>query len=267
MELSSPRFMLAHGVLGLGKPLPSQPDLDEAFIAAVSDEFPNLVSRQSPLVSMPTPAPRLVLSSTSSQLVVSPAQLDFEVRFYGDYLSDVDRGLEYVNRKLETIRKGLASIDQTPATIGVIASFNFSFAEINERSAAHILKTHLRSEVDPDLIQDAVARLALRIRDTYFLNLTVANYEARAWERPVLPGAQQTFAVKPWEGTVQDVGVELTVDINNGLEGRLKEADAEVTGEGVRAVLALLGRVAQEVGPSFVERGEIKIDQLIEEPA
>lgn len=194
-------------------------------------------------------------------------QADFEVRFYGDYMSDVEKALEYVGRKLESIRQGLEAIDQTPTTIGVIATVHYSFKELDEGPAAHILRTHLRSDVDPELVQDAIARIALRVRDTYFVNLSVSNYEARVWQRPVFPGVNQTFAVKPWEGELQDVGVELGVDINNSLEGRVRGADAEVTEQGVRAVLAMLGRVATDAGSDFVGTGNVNLNQLIEEPA
>lgn len=44
----------------------------------------------------PPQSPHLILGSSSSQLAISVAQADFEVRFYGDYLDDIARGLEYV---------------------------------------------------------------------------------------------------------------------------------------------------------------------------
>lgn len=267
MEWPDPRFVGAHAVIGLPEPLPQRPDVDDVFVAAVAEDFPNLVTRQTPLAGLQIAGPRLVLTSKSSQLIVSAGQADFDVRFYGDYITDVRRGLEFVGRKLASIRNGFEAVGLTPATIGVIANFQFSFKDTGENPALHILGTHLRSEVDPDHVQDAIARVALRVRDTYFVNLGVANYESRIWQRPILPGTPQPVTVKAWEGSIEDFGVELTVDINNGLEGRVNRRDPEVTEQGVAAVLALLERVAQETGPRFVETGEVRIEALIEEPA
>lgn len=267
MEIGAPRFVRGHAVLGLAGALPENAQLDETFIAAVASDFPNVVSRQPPLAGLPAGlVPRLVLTSSSSQLVVTATQADFEVRFYGDYMTNVRSALEYVGRKLERIRQGFEAIEHTPTNIGVIATFNFSAMGQDERPAQHVLETHLNTEVDPELVQDAIARIALRVRDTYFVNLGVSNYEARVWERPIMPGAPQPV-IKAWEGKLEDTGVELTVDINNGLEVRTKQADVDVTSQGVQAVLELLERVAKDAGPRYVETGEIAVDALIEEPA
>lgn len=267
MDVGSPHFAMAHAVLGLGHPLSPEPHLDETFIGAVGREFPNVVTRQPPLSGLPVQGPRVVLTSSSSQLVLSAVQADFEVRFYGEYATDLPRAMEYIGRKLDAVRLGFDSIGQRLTNVGAIATFHFSTKESGEHPAQHILATHLRSDADPDTVQDAVARIALRARDKYFINLGVSNYESRIWNRPIMPGAPQPIAVKPWEGTVDDVGIELTVDVNNGLEGRVKKTDPEVTAQGIQAVLDLLGRVATDVGPPFVETGDINSSFLVEEPA
>lgn len=266
MDLGAPKFAMAHGVLGLGALLPPQADLDEAFVAAVRDEFPNVVSRQPPLQGLATNAPRLVLSSTSAQLVLSPAQADFEVGFYGDYQDDPETALRYIERKMEKIRRGLAAIGVTPATVGVIATLHYSFKDLDQSPTEHILRTLLRPEVDPNLLQETQAKLAFKVRDKYFLNFTVSNYESRVIQRPVMAGGPPV-TVKAWEGRLEDSGVQLVVDINNNLEARVRKEDPEVTEAGVRAVLSLLAQVVGDAGQDFVGNGQIAIDQFVEEPA
>jgi hypothetical protein len=267
MDLPPPRFMAAHGVLGLPALLPRDPGLDEALIGALRQEFPNVVLRQPPLAAMPNEGPRIVLASTSSQLVISPNQADFEVRFYGEYPSDPDQCLGYLHRKMEAVRQGFAAVDLLPANIGVVANLRFNFDQIDESPVAHILDTHLRTRIDAQNVEDAVARLALKVRDKYFVSLRVANYEARVVQRPVMLGDIQPMIVKPWEGTVEDAGVLLTVDINNVLENKVVQEDAEVTADGLANVIELLKQVASTAGPQFVETGEVSMDVLVGEAA
>jgi hypothetical protein len=264
MDLPAPQFVRAHAVLGLTNTLPSRGDVDESFIAAVQSEFPSVVSRQPP--DTPPNVPRLVLASTSSRLVVSPAQADFEVQFYGDFLEDLERSLAYIERKVDSIRRGFEAVDQVPANIGVISTFQLSFEGLDVDPAEHVLRTHLRTELEPEVLQDAIARIAVKVRDKYFVTLGVSNFESRIFQRPIMPG-MQPLVIRPWEGTVEDFGVELVVDINNGLEGRVEQADAQVTADGVSAVLRLLGRVATTAGPQYVETASVRVEDLVEEPA
>jgi hypothetical protein len=267
MGPAPPVFVRAHGVLGLPNLLPSRAELDEGFITAVQDEFPTVVNRQPALAQAPMNMPRLVLASTSSQLALSPGQADFEVQFYGDYTTSADLALDYIHRKIEAIRRGLAAIGQTPSNIGLIFSTWFSFKERDEGPAAHILKTHLRIEADPETVQDSSAKIALKVADKYFINLTVTNYESRSFQRPILPGSQMPIMIKPWEGTIEDVGIELTLDINNVLENRVNEGSVEVTDQGVTAVLDLLRHLAEGPGTEFVESGTVNFDELVTEVA
>jgi hypothetical protein len=261
VTLREPTFQAAHGVLQLPNPISRDPSRDEIFVAAVRDSFPNVISRQVVPPEVPLLAPHLTLSSTSSQLAVSAVQADFEVRFYGEYPADLNRCLEYVERKMLSILGGFSALDVVPSMVGLIGTLHFSFEGLAEEPAAHILSTHLRTDVDPDGVQDAIARLALKVRDTYFVNMTVGNYESRVFERPMLAGVNQ-IRVRPWEGRVDDYGLELTLDINNNLEGRVKREDPEVTDAGVQAVVRLMREVALTTGPSFAETGSVSIDDL-----
>lgn len=233
---------------------------DEAFIAAVRSEFSNVLNRVSLPAQAPPNAPHLTLASTSSQLAVSSVQADFEVRFYGDYLDDVDRALEYVERKLAVVFGAFEAIDAPVAAVGLIGTLHFSFTGRQDRPVDHILQTHLRTPVDPAEVQDAVARIAVRLRDTYFLNLTLSNYERRSLQRPLMSGA--VMRVRPWEGRVDDFGLELAMDVNNNLEARTQERDPEVTRDALHAVIGLLREVATDSGPRFAETGELSTERL-----
>jgi hypothetical protein len=261
MPLPQPSFVMAHGVLAWADPVPMDPGRDERFIAAVRPEFPNVVNRQMLPLGTPPVAPHLTLASTSSQLAISLGQADFEVRFYGAYTDDLDRSLEYVERKLETVRAGLDAAGLVPSIVGIVATLHFSCSEVDGLSPVeHVQSTLLSTHIEPDLLQDAVARVAVKVRGMYFVTMTVANYEARIVERPMIPGVMAR--VRPWEGTVQDQGIELTIDINNSLEGRETNADPVVSEQGIGPMTRMLREVATTTGPAFAERGELLVEAL-----
>ena len=263
VPLPAPSFIATQGVLQLPKALPVDPGRDEVFISAVKAEFPNVVNRAILPPDAPPIAPHLVLTSTSSQLAVSRSQVDFQVQFYGDFRTDFEQALEYVERKLRAALDGFAAIDAPPTMLGIVASFNFSFKDVEgDGPAAHVLRTHLRTEVDPGVVQDALARVALRVRDTYFVTLTTSNYETRTWERPILPGTS-FVQIPTWEGQVDDVGVQLIVDINNNLEGRVAGHAPTVTADAISAISGMLRQIAHEAGPKFAETGALSPDDVV----
>ena len=264
VALPAPTFASAQAVIAFADAASRDPLRDEKLIQAVKAEFPNVINRQLLPPEAPPPVPHLTLASTSSQLALSSTQVDFQVRFYGDYQSDLDQALEYLGRKLSAIRAGLVASDTSPSTIGLIGVFNFSGEEFDgEGPAGYILRTHLRTEVDRNSLQDAVARVGIKVRDTYFVTLTISNYEFRVLERPIMPG-MQAIKVHPWEGTVNDQGLELRVDINNNLEARVQREDPVLTEDGIRAALGLLRQVAATTGPVFAESGQVSVDELVE---
>lgn len=269
MDLPAPRIVTAHGVIGLPRALPLSPELDEQLVAALRGAFPNVVLRQPPLMGGPlTEGPRLILTSTSAQLVITAAQADFEVRFYGDYESDVARALAYVSSKLEAIRAGFQTVGLTPGSIGCVLLAQFSFAALDVSPVEHILATHLRLQIDPNELEDAIARVGIKVRDKYFVSLRVANYETRRIQRPMMLGDfQQQVVVKPWEGEQEDYGIGLTIDINNTLEMKTLRADPEISDAGVRAMMDLTARCLTTAGPEFVSDGTLSADAFVGEPA
>lgn len=232
-------------------------------MASVRSQFPNVLNHVALPPEAPPNAPHLTLASTSAQLALSAVQADFQVRFYGELLTDVAGAIEYVEHKLAAVFAGFQALDAPIAQIGLIGTLNFSFADRDERPVDHILQTHLRTTVAADDVQDAVARVAVKLRDTYFLNLTLSNYESRSLERPILPGTTM-MRVRPWEGRVTDTGLELAIDVNNNLEARTHQRDPQVTIDGLHAATGLLRNLATESGRTFAETGELSIEQLTE---
>jgi hypothetical protein len=77
----------------------------------------------------------------------------------------------------------------------------------------------------------------------------------------------QQMIVKPWEGSVEDYGISLIIDVNNTLESKTLGTDPEVTEDGVRAVLDLISHSLLSAGPRFVDTGRLDMNLLIAEPA
>jgi hypothetical protein len=262
MPLPDPVFAVSHGVFQLATPQGIDPGRDERFIAAVRSEFPNLINRQFLPPETPALVPHLVLASTSSQLALSAVQADFEVRFYGEFPSDIERCVAYVERKMRSVLTGFSEAGMVPSTVGLVSTLRFSLRDRpDETATSHILTTHLRSDVPLDDVQDATARIAVRLRDTYFITLTVGNYESRVLERPFIPGVTRLHAW-PWEGRVEDVGLELAIDINNVLEAREHDDPPVVTDQGLTAITRLLHEIATNAGPRFADTGDLSVEEM-----
>lgn len=261
--LASPTFLAAHAVVGFPAQIPRDPVQSEILATALREQFPNVITQGFMLTAgMPTQTPHMTLTSSSSQLAISAFQADFDVRFYGDYVTDIARALEFVERKLVAVLRGFTAINMKPALIGLVGTFHFVFADGDDgATAAHILGTHLNVDVDPASVQDVNARVAVRVRDTYYVSMALGNYEARIYERPLMPAMQQ-IVIRPWDGRVVERGLELTLDINNNLEARVKGSNPVVTEDGIRAVVSLLREVAATTGAAFAESGRIDVDSL-----
>lgn len=262
MPLPSPEFVRVHGLLQFPTLLPPDPGRDERLIAALAKAFPYVVARQYLPAGSPANTPHLVLTSSSSQLAISAVQADFEVRFYGPYTGDVERCLGYVADKLSTLRQALAELGVDAVTLGIVATVNLPFAaEETETPSGYILRQHLAVGVDPLRVQDASLRIAVRVRDVYFVTLSLSNYESRVIERPMLPGPQ-AVRVRSGEGRLLSEGLELTVDVNNNLEVRMTEQDPIVSEQGLKASLRLVGEVVRGEGLRFAETGQVSVEAL-----
>ncbi len=262
MALGNPKFLGVQGVLGLSV-LGRDQARDEQFIAAVRPEFENLQNRQVVGLDAPPQVPHLILASQSSQLSLSAAQAEFQVQFFGEYVDDVERALAYVERKLLAVFNGLETVGAGSTAIGIVAKFHFPDQTGDPQTAPiHVLNTLTKTEIPSEDLEDASVKVAVRVRDTYFVHLAVSNYEMRQFEQAMRPG-MQNLQIKPWTGTVTETGVDLTVDINNRLEARIKREDPKVTAEGVSAVIGLLSDVATNSGPKFAETGDVGLSDIV----
>jgi hypothetical protein len=260
MALSAPKFIGVQGVLGLSQ-LGRDQARDEQFIAAVRDDFANVQSRQVLNLEAPIQAPHLILGSQSAQLSLSAAQADFTTQFYGSYVDDIEKAMEFTEKKMLAIYDGLEAVGVGTWSIGLVAKFHFP-DETGDTQAAptHVLNTLTKLEVDPDALEDAQVKVVLRVRETYFVHMTVANYEIKQFQQPMRAGVLDT-RLRPWEGTATETGINLDVDINNRLEAKDKEP--VVTTDGVRAVVGMLKNVAMDAGPKFADTGEIAFDSIV----
>ena len=266
MALPAAKYLAVQGVVGVSQSTTRLPQADQEFIDAVRDQFPTVVARQAPPAEAPPNVPHLAMQSTTSQLAVSAVRADFHKRFYGDYVDDPDRCHEYLERKLGAVLNGWNATGAPPSFLGIILTLRFSFGtDSATKPIEHMLATLLRSEVDADDLQDAQARLGAKLDDKYFLTFHASTYEERVFERMVVPGLQ--VEVKPWEGRVDDRGIELTVDVNNRLKSVVEQEEGPLVAGEVEEMLALLRRAALGSAGRFVETGEFGVEALLKEEA
>ncbi len=209
---------------------------------------------------LPLEAPHLVVASTSSRLAVSTVQADFSVRFYGDYVNDIERGVHYVREKLGTTLDACQAAGISVASLGVVLSVNFTDQDGQTSAVEHLRQVHLKNEIDSETVQDVQVRVAVRLREVYFLNISLSNYEVRMLERPLVPG--MATAIRSWEGRVTESGLQMLIDINNVLEARKGQGAAEVSGVALSSVTTTLNAVATNFGPRYAETGVLEVADI-----
>ena len=261
MALPDPVLTTAKAILNIPSPIQRRPDYDDIFMSAVQSEFPTLAAHQNLPPETPLIVPHLVLQSTASRASVSAIGSEFETRFYGDYQADRELCFSYVRRKLNALLTGWEALGARPSFLGVIMVAHVSFPTDGETPPARFLaERHLRTGVSDDL-QDVTVRRAFRHAESHFISVSLANYEVRGIERPVF-GGPQLIQVRPWEGRLDDLGIELTVDVNNRLRALITRSDPEVGEDEVETILALNRRVIERSKGSVIETGELDIDAL-----
>jgi hypothetical protein len=247
----------AQGVLGFAYPIFDASQV-EKFIPLVSSAFPHVLNRTPGQADPRTP--HLVVASSSSQLAASKIQADFQVRFYDALANDVPRGIAYVHDKLDVAVQAFIECEVPLVALGVIVTLHFATNDA-PNPVAHLRDVHLQTDVDVQDLQDVVVRFAVRLRNTYFLNFTMSNYESRSLQRPVTAGVP--LAVRPWEGELTETGLELTIDMNNVLEAREQGTDPRVTSVALNAVTSTLEYVATEAGIALLDTGTFDINSIL----
>ena len=257
MPWENPTFEIGKVVFGLPYPLSRRPDLDDLFIRAVRDAFPVVANRQTLAPDAPAQIPHLHLQSTASRLAVSAVGAELEARFYGDYVTDYARCREYLRSKASSVIQAWMSTGEVlPSFVGVILSANYSTQADGINPVVHLLATHMRVNAPGDATQDAMVRVGVRLSDRYFVTITLSNYESKLVDRPIFPG--QLLQVKPWEGSIADVGISAQFDINNRLEAISQRRDPRVNAEELNSIFDVLDRTVAS-NRRYIEAGDFNL--------
>lgn len=260
MELPEPQVVAARGVLAFGEPQQS-PERDEDFIRAVQGEFPTLLARQLLPPGAPPNLARVDLASSSSRLTLSAIQAEFAVEFYGQHRERPPVALTYIKQKMEAVLGGLLSAGAKPAIVGLIATIHYSLGDHEPTAVVgEIIDRHLNGRQDVATTQDVSVRVAVRVADTHYASFGVGNYEVRGLNRPMMPGVP--LVVNSWDTSVQDQGIELTVDINNRLTSATRGEVSAVGVDEMAATYGLFERATLGAGPGYVESGIVDLDLL-----
>jgi hypothetical protein len=259
MAIGSPKLSAAQVSVGVAAPVPASSD--QRFIDAARGEFPTLVARQDPPAGAPASLPHLALQSTTAQLAVSSVRSDLQKQFYGEFAADFDQALGYLSRKLHVILAAWRAAGAVPSFLGAVLQVQFPFTGEGPTPTGHLLSTFLRTEVDAAAVQDAQVRISFKLADRYFLSLQPSNYESKLLERPLLPGPA-TLEVKPWEGVVNEVGVVLTIDINDRLRSINARADVPVEDDDLDDMLRVAKRTA-DASDEFIRTGALSVEALL----
>lgn len=177
--------------------------------------------------------------------------------FYEDYLRSLEGAIGYLRRKLGTVVSTLTGVDVHVLTAGVILVAQYPFGGgSTEGVLRHLLQTQIRQDVPADDVVDVQLRLGLGVRDTYYVTLGVNNYETRAFRQMATP-ATPVISIRPWEGDVTSLGIQLVVDVNNRLAARQAGTGILVDEGGMGEILDVVLAVAEQSGPRFVETGQV----------
>ena len=200
----------------------------------------------------------LVLASKSSQLSIGPGQAEFGVGFFGGHLRSLEGAMGYLRKKLGTLLSTLNGVDAHVLTAGVVlvVQFPFDAGTSSEDVLRQLLESQIRGDVPVDDVADVQVRLGLKVSDTYYVSLMVNNYESRSFQQIATP-ASPVISIRPWEGDVTELGIQLVIDVNNRLAVRQAESDTALDEGQLSEILDVVAAVAAGAGPEFVHTGRI----------
>jgi hypothetical protein len=252
----APHFDAARIVVGLPGPNFRGPDQDEMFMRAVRNEFPNTVNYQRLPSEASAQIPYLILQSTAARLSLSRQGAQVDVRFYGEFSNNFDACRKYLERKTQAVFDGFRALETIPSFVGIVVTSRYSFKGEDRTPIAHMLATHIRVDPGDNSIQDGVVKVSSRVDDRYYLLIQLATYEQKTVERAIFPG-MTGIEVKPWEGNVEDSGIQVEVDVNNRLQAISEKRDPRVGPEDLANMFAVVERGVLEATPEFLERGQL----------
>lgn len=252
MPLLPLKYATAHGILNLpvDKPTPRNEDVKNKLGQSLQGLYQGRAEQALP-PEAPEDVPFLVLPGRSSQIVFSQLQADIELEFHDHYETKGELCKTLVAERMERLLRAWSAIGAEPVWQGLVITLRSP----TDSAASHIFETHLRSGDISEGVQDAKVELRLRLRDRYFVNLTVGHYEHRTITREVTGPGGPLGPIRPWEGEVTDRGLEVIVDINNRYGALVERKHTVVDAEQIQAMNDLAWAMVEQVAKPYAIDG------------
>jgi hypothetical protein len=263
MPLPPLKYTTAHGVMNLpvDKPTLRTEDVKNQLGQSLQGLYQGRAEQTLPLEA-PNDVPFLVLPGRSSQIVFSQLQADIELEFHDHYETRGELCKAIVAERMERLLRAWGAVGAEPVWQGLVITLRAS----TDSAASHIFTTHLRPKEYYDGLRDAKIQLGLRLRDRYFVNLTVGQYEHRTITREVTGPGGPLGPIRPWEGEVTGEGLEVTVDINNRYGALIEKRHTVVDLEQIQAMNDLAWQIVEQVAKPYATDGVLNV-RAIEEAA
>jgi hypothetical protein len=194
--------------------------------------------------------------------VFSQLQADIELQFHDHYETRGELCKTLVAERMERLLRAWGTVGAEPVWQGLVITLRAS----TDAAASHIFETQLQVDEDTDGLHDAKVQLGLRLRDKYFVNLTVGGYEHRTITREVTGAGGPLGPIRPWEGEVTEQGLALTVDINNRYGALVEKRHTVVDAEQIQAMNDLAWQIVEQVAKPYATEGVLNA-AAIEEAA
>jgi hypothetical protein len=251
MPLPPLKYATAHGVLNVpvDKPTPRSDDVNNKLGQSLQGLY-----QARAVQTLPTEAPQdasfLVLPGRSSQIAFSQLQADIELEFHDHYETKGELCKALVAERMERLLRAWSTVGAEPVWLGLVITLRTP----TDEAATHIFETLLRPDEGSESFHEAKVQLALRLRDRYFVTLTVGQYEHRTITREVGAGGP-LGPIRPWEGEVTDRGLEVTVDINNRYGALVEKKHTVVDAEQIVAMNDVAWQIVEQVAKPYATDG------------
>ncbi len=263
MALPPLKYVNAHGVLNVpvDKTTPRSDEVKNVLAQSLQGLFQGRAEQELP-PEAPEEVPFLILPGRSSQIFFSQVQADIQLEFHDHYETKGELCKTLVAERMERLLRAWAAVGAEPVWQGLIITLRAP----TEEAADHIFEALLRPEDGRDSVHEAKVQLVLRLRDRYFVNLSVSQYEHRTITREVTGAGGQLGPIRPWEGEVTGRGLELTVDINNRYRALVEKRHTIVDAEQIVAMNDLAWQIVEQIARPYAIEGVLNV-AAIEEAA
>jgi hypothetical protein len=261
MPLPPLKYTAAHGVLNLpvDKPTLRTEDVKSRLGQSLQGLYQGRAEQALP-PEAPEEVPFLILPGRSSQIVFSQLQADIELEFHDHYETRGELCKTLVAERMERLLRAWGAVGGEPVWQGLVITLRAS----TDLAASHIFETHLRPDENSEGLHDAKVQLGLRLRDRYFVNLTIGQYEHRTITREVTGPGGPLGPIRPWEGEVTDRGLEVTVDINNRYGALVEKKHTVVDAEQMQAMNDLAWQIVEQVAKPYATDGVLNASAIEE---